>query len=33
LFIYYAIAMAVTAAVRLLETQFSQWRPHTAGIR
>jgi polar amino acid transport system permease protein len=33
LFIYYAIAMAVTAAVRLLEHQFSQWRPHTTSIR
>ena len=33
LFIYYAIAMAVTAVVRLLEHQFSRWRPHTASIR
>jgi polar amino acid transport system permease protein len=33
LLIYYAIAMAVTGAMRMLEYQFSRWRPHTAGIR
>jgi polar amino acid transport system permease protein len=33
LLIYYAIAIAVTAAVRLLEHQLSRWRPQTAGIR
>ena len=33
LFIYYAIAMAVTSAVRLVEHKFGRWRPRTANIR
>ena len=33
LLIYYAIALAVTGGVRLLETRLGRWRPHTAGIR
>jgi polar amino acid transport system permease protein len=33
LFIYYAIALAITGAVRLLERRLGQWRPQTADIR
>ena len=32
LLIYYAIARALTSVMRLLEDQFSRWRPPTAGI-
>lgn len=33
LFIYYAIAIAATGLVRILETRLGRWRPDTAGIR
>jgi polar amino acid transport system permease protein len=33
LFVYYAIAIAVTSAVRFVEQKVGYWRPRTAGIR